>query len=145
MIHLAKSYFAIPDLGDFLEKYLHPYRYSVRVNLDGHPIQVNWTRRAQQALAQRNKPLIADMQLYFSCVVKKRVLFSDTQDEWGCKVNDNLFITFRAVQSQSCDPEEFARNHPVKQEFQSRASTKMRAKTLKIDCRKGEWQGQFFI
>lgn len=102
-------------------------------------------------LEQRQTPLLVEMQLYFSCVVKKRVLFHahDTGDieqtDEIVRVNDKLHVVFRAVQASSCDPVEFARHYPVKQEFRTRPALKMYPSRLKLDYPQDGWLGEFSI
>lgn len=85
------------------------------------------------------------MQLYFSCVVKKRVLFHEQSLHPDHVVNDKLRILFRCVQPTSCDPEEFARHYPEKRQLQSTAAQRMHPKELVFDFRDGHWQGEFRI
>lgn len=90
-------------------------------------------------------PLIAEMQLYFTCVVKKRVLFHDETELTTEPVNERLSITFRAVDSTSCDPEKFAQNYPIRRELESHATMKLSPSLLLIDFRRGKWIGDFNI
>lgn len=107
--------------------------------------EVRWTERAEQAFSDRNTPLIAEMQLYFSCVVKKRILFHEHSEMEGVPVDERLHILFRSVESTSCDPEEFVQNFPVKRELMSPAAGKLHPSALEIDFSKGSWHGEFFI
>lgn len=145
-MNIHASYFALsPSLNPFylLDKWLNPYRHDHQVNLRGHALNIQWTQRAERAMQQRNTPLIAEMQLYFSCVVKKRVLFHDRAELALLSINEHLQIAFRPVQSTSCDPVEFAQNHPVQQEFESKAAAKMHPRWLKIDYKKAQFVGEF--
>ena len=83
------------------------------------------------------------MQLYFSYVVKKLVLFHDQTDIEMTGVNDKMRIAFRAIQSAVCDPEEFARNYPVGRVLNAPAAARMIPSKISIDFRKGRWQGEF--
>ena len=128
-----------------LERWLHPFTNSATVTIGEFPITIEWTQRAQQQLVRQTTPLIAEMQIYFSCVVKKRVLFHDASELETSKVNDNLEVCFRAVESNACDPVEFAKNFPVKNSFKSAAALKMHPKRLSIDFKHGQWSGEFTI
>jgi hypothetical protein len=142
------GYFEFPTLRTLwvaIDRRLNPYRHRQSVIMRGTPVEVRWTDRAERALTQRDTPLIAEMQLYFSCVVKKRVLFHEQSEPEGIPVGSRLQILFRPVQSTSCDPEEFAHNFPVKREFQSPAADKMKPSALEIDYRYGSWQGVFYV
>lgn len=100
-------------------------------------MEVRWTGRAEQALSQHSKPLVVEMQVYFTCVVKKRVLFYEQDKPQGTPVDERLNILFNVVESNSCDPVEFANNFPVKQVFSSPAANKMKPSALEIDYRNG--------
>ncbi|MBI1425662.1 MAG: hypothetical protein GC149_19715 [Gammaproteobacteria bacterium] len=145
------SYFGAGDLfapGRWLDNLLHPYRHTQTCNYQGKPLLIRWTQRAQQALEGRDIPLLVEMQLYFSCMVKKRVLFHslhDIEEVDTLTINDNLAIIMRAVQASSCDPEEFARHYPAQRILETPAAKSMQARQLDIDCRHGQWQGAFVI
>lgn len=144
-MNLRDSYFAIPSPMAFIDRWLHPWKRSNTIVLRDDSLKVSWTNRAQRALLSRHKPLIAEMQLYFSCMVKKRVLFHDETDHETVTVNEQLKVLFRPVQSLKCSPEEFAENHPVKQEFKTLAAVKMKPKSLEIDFKKGQWVGEYQV
>jgi len=144
-MNLHDSYFAIPRPLIFLDRWLHPRKRSSIITLRDNPLKVSWTHRAEHALELRDKPLIAEMQLYFSCMVKKRVLFHNETEFNTVAVNEKLQVLFRLVQSQKCSPEEFAQNHPVKQEFKTSRALKMKPKSLEIDFKNGHWIGSYYI
>lgn len=148
------SYFGTGDVfrpWRILDRWLNPFRHSRVIDLNGKPLRAIWTARAGERLAARPHTLIAEMQLYFSCVVKKRVLFHDepdmdsqTRGELDTRaVTDRLSVAFRPVEARSCDPEEFAANYPVKRQFTSLPACKMRPAELKLDYRRGAWWGEF--
>lgn len=107
---------------------------------------VRLTKRAELALEQRDSPLLVEMQLYYSCVVKKRVLFYDLDNDKPCvRVSSGLGLSFHAVQSTSCDPIAFAKNHPVKQKLESVTAKGMFPSLLELDYKKSQWTGEFYI
>jgi len=145
MINIHASYFSIANPLQILDRWMHPPRLRKTVTVRQHPLEVEWTQRAQRALDQRDTPLLVEMQLYFSCVVKKRVLFHDSAGSEAIPVNDKMTILFHPVESESCDPVEFAQSFPVKQQFGSAGAMKMRPKHLRVDFRGGKWIGEFGI
>lgn len=144
-MNLRKSYFAIPSPLLFIDRWLNPSKRTNTILLREHSLKVSWTNRAERALKARNKPLIAEMQLYFSCMIKKRVLFHDDTELEAVAVNKQLKVLFRPVQSTSCSPEEFAEKHPIKQEFKTVGAVKMKPKSLEIDFKKGQWVGEYQV
>ena len=144
-MNLQASLFLVPHPRDILDRWLHPWRRKATIIIRKHPVTVVLTARAERALNQRSKPLIAEMQLYFSCMVKKRVLFHDSAEFDTVRVSDRLQVAFRAVQATTCDPWEFARNFPVKQELTTEQASKMYPRRLQVDYRNGDWSAQFFV
>lgn len=145
MINIHASYFSIGNPFQVLDRWLNPPRHTRSVTLRNHPLKVEWTQRAESELVGRGRPLVIEMQLYFSCVIKKRVLFHDSYEKNTIPVSDHIVIDFRPVESESCDPWEFAKNFPVKQEFKTMAAVKMHPKSLLVDYKSGKWIGEFNI
>jgi len=108
-------------------------------------MHVQWTGRAGRALCNRRELLVIEMQPYFSCVVKKRVLFHDQTDFETTGVNDNIQIAFRSIQAAASDPEEFARNYPVGRVLNATAATRMIPSKISIDFRKGADRGSLAL
>ena len=145
---MKNSYFELPSLVALLEKWLNPEVQRVNLTLRDRPLMVGWTRRAEKQMILLEQPLLAEMQLYFSCVVKKRVLFHQQEPsvtlEW-ITAGDHLKVAFRPVEASSCDPVEFAANYPVHNEFKSDAAVRMHPSRLQIDYRNGNWKGEFSV
>jgi hypothetical protein len=141
--YLHGSYFSIENPLRLLDRWLHSYCHQCCCRLGEKELLVKWSARAGEALSNRSEPLIVEMQLYFSCVVKKRVVFHDAANFESLAVNDNLQIAFRTIQSAKCDPQEFARNYPIGRVLDSPAAAKMIPSWVAIDFRRGQWQGEF--
>lgn len=142
---LRHSYFSITSPLEIFDRWLHPYICTAIVSLRDKNLLVNWTKRADQALKQQADPLLAEMQLYFSCVVKKRVLFHSNSDINAIPVNPYLNIIFRTVQASSCNPDEFAKHYPVEQDINSAAANRMCPSQLNIDFKNQAWVADFSI
>lgn len=128
-----------------MERLLNPHRHTRRVALRGGMLTVRWTPRAERALNSRGAPLPVEMQLYFACVVKKRVLFPDAASPDAVSVDDRFLVDLSTVESDRCDPSAFAVNHPVRRKLDSAGANRMRARELLLDFRKGRWQGEFSV
>ncbi len=140
---LQGNYFSIGNPMQLLDRWFHSYRHHRAIILNGKKLRVQWTGRAERALCNRREPLVIEMQLYFSCVVKKRVLFHDQTYFETTGASDNIQLAFRPIQAAACDPEEFARNYPVGRVLNAPAATRMIPSKISIDFRKGRWQGEF--
>jgi hypothetical protein len=140
---LQGSYFSIESPLRLLDRWLNAYSHHRYVVMGNKNLRVEWTDRANRVLQTRSQPLIIEMQLYFSCVVKKRVLFHDSSKLDVTDVNNSLKIAFRPIQSAVCDPEEFAKNYPLGRVLDSPAAAKMIPSRLAIDLKQGGWEGEF--
>ncbi len=142
-MNLSNSNFAIPNPLSVFDRWLNRHCHQRFVRLNYKTLEVNWTKRAEAALNSRKLPLYVEMQLYFSCVVKKRVVFHD-QPGFGsvAAVNDKLQVCYRAIQSAACDPETLAREYPEQRLLDSKAAENMQPSTLSIDFRNGQWLGE---
>jgi hypothetical protein len=144
---LRNSYFSLAGLNPFaaLERWLHPYRHQRQVPLRGKSLTLRWTARAERALRRRHTPLAIEMQIYFSCVVKKRVLFPPTAAADAQAVEQRFLLSLSTVESDRCDPVTFAAHYPARATLDSAQAGKMRARELLLDYRRGEWWGEFFV
>ena len=141
-INLRGSYFDIVSPLAIFDRWLHRYSHSSQVRLKNKDLFVQWTDRAQSQLDQKPKPLIVEMQLYFSCVVKKRVLFHEQVDFDTATVNDQIKLAFRSIESDVCCPEVFARDFPEVRELNA-VSDKMIPNRVSIDFKGEAWIGEF--
>lgn len=141
-MNLSNSYFEIPSPMLLLDRWLNAYRHQDYAILQGKRVDVSWTSRAEKALVSRREPLLIEMQLYFSCVIKKRVVFHNSTDFETVAVNDKIKVGYRAVQSAVCDPETFARDYPQDRKLDSKAAMKMQPSKLNIDFKQGQWLGE---
>ena len=143
ILNLQGSYFAIDNPLRVLDRWLNRYRYRQTVQINRRSLEIRWTERAERELDMREQALIVELQLYFSCVVKKRVLFHQPVDFATTPVDERLEIAFHAVASAVCDPNEFALNHPAGRDLSPGPAARMVPKVVEIDYRAGHWEGQF--
>ena len=143
MLSLQASYFSIENPLRILDRWLNHYRYRQTVYINRRPLDLRWTSRAERELDLRARALIIELQLYFSCVVQKRVLFHQHADFATTRVDDRLQIAFHAVASAVCDPSHFAMNHPVGRDLSPGPAARMVPAIVEIDYRAGRWEGEF--
>jgi len=145
---LSKTYFAIDDRFNplkFIDRYFNPYNQHVELEINQRKLKISWTKRADKALVGRTQVLFVELQLYFTCVVKKRVLFHEEKIPDAIKVNDKLAVIFRAVEAESCDPVAFAKNYPEKQQLLNDRTLKMSPKTLLLDFKNAKWHAEYTL
>lgn len=112
------------------------------VTLGGKPVRVELSRAAERALTERSRTLLAEMELYFSCLIRKRVRFRDEAGEAGSvPVNEHLHVRFRPVMTAKCeiDPD----GPPPLTDFPIARPEAFTPSWLRVDYRDGEWVGDY--
>jgi hypothetical protein len=113
------------------------------VTVNGKSITLHLTPRAQTALAARQQPLLAEMELYFSCLIRKRVHFRELGEGAAGEVaTEKLHVRFRPVVSRACGAK-VADGPPPLAEVDIVHAEAYTPDWLAIDYRDGEWQGSF--
>lgn len=117
----------------------------IHANLEEKDIAVHVSDRAKRALNSRTTPLHVNMELYFSCFVKKIIHFSDSQTRPdSIKIMDNLFASFRTVQSKSCNIHDLeGDNKPTLIDLPVEKCKAIVPKHLFIDWKRGKWKGSY--
>lgn len=77
-----------------------------QVGTERAALRVTVSRSAQRALAARDAPLVVEMELFFSCLVRKRLRWDTSDPERAClrldPAHDKLRVWFHPVVSQHC-------------------------------------------
>ncbi|MCW8928758.1 MAG: hypothetical protein OQL19_00795 [Gammaproteobacteria bacterium] len=131
----------------WLEKIIHPLSFSKQVIINGKPLCVEWTYRADSALRERKQPLNIEMELFFSCRVKKIVNFHNNQEGTIShnvfhKISDDIKVWFHPVISNYCDVGESELQHS-KVDVDIKNLRNYYPKKLYIDFRNKQWVGSF--
>ncbi len=115
------------------------------VTMLNRPIRVDISKRAEQQLQQRGAPLCLEMELYFSCMIRKRVLVREAvSTDFVAQVGDKLTIGFRPVMTKACGITETAEDgKPPLTDFPIKKPEGYIPHWLRLDYRKGEWQAEF--
>ena len=115
------------------------------VTINGKPVQVEWTAAAARALAAREAPLCVELELYFSCLVKKFVHFRDDARGYGTvAAHDKLHLFFRPVTSTACTwevAEQLGRQPEMA--IDSVALRRVAPRHVRIDYVSGKWVGSY--
>lgn len=116
----------------------------LKIKLNDKPLLIELTRAASKAIKERTTPLLAEMELYFSCLVRKKVRFyEENNNEESVMVNDSLEVCFRPVMTQSCSISDVEGDAPPVTDFPIKNPAAYVPHWLRIDYRKGEWCGEF--
>ena len=113
------------------------------ITIANKPVKLDLSSAAQQALEARTSPLYAEMELYFSCLIRFKVRFYErvTHSE-GVAVTDKLVVNFRPVMTEACG-KDYEGDEPPLTEFPIVKQDAFVPKWLRIDFRHGEWHGEF--
>lgn len=117
------------------------------VHLCGKPIAVTLSPRARKIAAALHAPLIVEMELFFSCLLRKRVLFHATGKApesilERIALHPSLILQFRPIVSEICRIDELEGAPPV-MTMPAKRGEAFIPRWLKIDHRGGEWFGEF--
>ncbi len=113
------------------------------VNLLGKPVQVELSKTAIEQLGKRMHHLCLEMELYFSCLIRKRVNVRPAIDNgMSTFVNDKLEIGFRPVMTRACSVHDNDGKPPLT-DFPIEKPQRYIPHWLKLDYKNGEWLGEF--
>jgi len=115
------------------------------VVINGRDVVVEWTAAAARELEKRRAPLIVELELYFSCLVKKFVHFrDDSRGRPTVAASDKLHLYFRPVTSTACSIEVAERlGRQPERDIDSKALRKIAPKRGDITHERGAWRGTF--
>jgi hypothetical protein len=109
------------------------------VEFEGRQLKVTLSNSAAVQLSQEERVVSVEMELLFSCLIRKRVLFGHSDD---VETLPGLSISFRPVMTRKCDIHAVA-GRPGVAAFPIQHAERYVPKWLTIDFRKGEWIGEF--
>lgn len=107
----------------------------------GRTIAVELTERAERALRERAEPLMVEVELYFSCLLRKQVRFREGA-RGDVAVTDRLSLKFRPIMTQSCGVD-YEGDEPPVTDFPIARPEPFVPRWLRLDFRKGQWHGDF--
>lgn len=113
--------------------------------LAGRPLRINFSNAASKAVALLDRSLEIEMELYFSCLIRKRVYFrNDIKHEVFARtmLDENLGVSFRPVMTEACLVGDIE-DEPGVEIFPLLKGDAFVPKWLTVDYRRGQWQGQF--
>ena len=114
----------------------------------GKQIQVEISDSAGRQLQRRAEPLYIEMELYFSCLIRKRVRVYETvvepaDEKFAVRFSDKLQINFRPVMTKSCSISSCEDGKPPLSDFPIRKPQSYIPRWLSLDFSKGKWCGDF--
>ena len=122
------------------------------IKMMGKEIKLEISAKAERELAGRVKPLFVEMELYFSCLLRKQIRIVEksryeqnevTDDNFSIRLSNNLHIHFRPVMTKTCSVSSCEGEKPPLSDFPIEKPQAYVPRWLKLDFRKGEWCGDF--
>jgi hypothetical protein len=114
----------------------------MNITLADKPVEIRLSQAARSALAQRPTPLLAEMELLFSCLIRKRVRFYEQGAETGTTAGQGLAVSFHPIMTRSCRIATLD-GPPPSEDFPIRNVQPFVPHWLSIDFRNGQWLGEF--
>jgi hypothetical protein len=111
----------------------------------GKKVLVEWSASADAAMHSLALPLLVEMELYFSCLIRKTVRFNQKSSlRYGVSVTPKLAVGFRPVMTKVCKVSEVAEEPPL-EDFNIAKPEAFVPKKLFIDFKRGHWVGNFHM
>lgn len=115
------------------------------VEILGKKVRVEWSSSADKKMKELTEPLLVEMELYFSCLIRKAVRFGrDAHEGNFALAGPQLKIGFRPVMTKACRLSDFEGDPPL-EDFPIVKPEAFVPKRLTIDYRAGKWIGDFFL
>lgn len=120
-----------------------PMQNAMDTTLNGKTFEVRLTPSAERALQALPRPLLVEMELYFSCLIRKQLRIHTDQapKDGDTRVGDKLCLRFRPVMSEACHGS-IHDGPPPLTDFPI-ANDGFSPRWLELDYKSGEWQGEY--
>ncbi|MHB0989960.1 MAG: hypothetical protein ACYC0M_01615 [Burkholderiales bacterium] len=116
------------------------------VEILGKKVRVESTVSADNAMNKLEKPLLVEMELLFSCLIRKAVRFKSDADPVNyVAVTPKLKIRFRPVTTKVCLVSDVLDSGVPLQDFPLKKPAAFVPRQLFIDYKRGVWRGEFQI
>lgn len=114
------------------------------IKISGKPVEIKLSPAAKSALEQSKEPLLAEMELDFSCLIRKQTRFRvDSASTDQVQVTDRLAVRFRPVMTQCCSVSEMTGDGPQLTDFELKRAAAFVPGWLHIDYQNNRWCGEF--
>ena len=121
--------------------------YSGVIDLHGKQVFIDVSADALRACMDSARPIICEVELYFSCLVRKQVRFREmsplaADEEQYARVVPGFFAGFRAVATQHCRISDVGDKPPV-ETMPIQKPERFVPDWIKVDYRAGQWIGEY--
>ena len=114
------------------------------VSVRGRQLRLHISRAAAARLARRSTPLLLEMELYFSCLIRKRVHVRDSADGFDAiDLGEKLRVWFRPVVTRTCSIRDCTPGLPPVADMPVINPERYFPHWLRLDYLHGEWLAEF--
>lgn len=122
------------------------------IEMLGKQIVIELSHKAKQQLNNLETPLLIEMELYFSCLIRKQIrvyeelserLADKARGQFSVQFTDMMHIAFRPVMTKACSVSSCDGDSPPLSDFPIKNPHSYIPKWLKLDYKKGQWFGDF--
>jgi hypothetical protein len=117
-----------------------------RLRLGSRELELRLTPAAERALAAERGPFDIELELYFSCLIRKRVCFrSEAHTDAIARVplTDTVTVSFRPVMTHACTLAGAGDAPPALEALPIARPEAFTPRWLALDHRSGKWTGEF--
>jgi hypothetical protein len=114
--------------------------------METKPITIKLTASAASRLQALDKPLNVELELYFSCLIRLRVLFPEQPGSDYIPVPSNhekLKVYFHPVMTKHCVVDDIRGRDPDTETFPIKRPEKFIPRWVKLDYKNANWAGEF--
>ena len=114
--------------------------------MNNKTINVHISKNAQKQLNDLAEPLSVELEMYFSCLIRLRVVFPEKvpSDCISLKSNnDKLKLFFHPIMTKHCNVSDIRGRDPDTETFPIQRPEKFIPKWLKLDYKNGQWMGEY--
>lgn len=114
------------------------------IDIGGKSLKLRISKQAEARLSQRAEPLLLEMELYFSCLIRKRVYVRESAEGFETiPVTRHLHIWFRPVVTKTCAISECDVGNPPVVDMPVVKPGRYFPRWLTLDYRSGRWHADF--
>ncbi len=115
------------------------------VEILGKKVLVEWSASAEKTMHELTSPLLVEMELYFSCLIRKAVRFNQASTMRNAViVTPRLTLGFRPVATKTCSVSE-TEDKPPLEDFHIVKPEAFVPKKIFLDFKRGQWVGEFYM
>ena len=117
------------------------------IHLGSREVEVRLNPRSAAAITQQARDLYIEIELYFSCLIGKRVNFLPQRRDGSVdpvRLNDNVSLGFRASMQHTCQAGD-AQHALEAESFLVERGERYMPRWVSLDYRAGVWSGEFGV